>query len=58
MKSRFAFAIITATAMTHAWADKYGVDDAMGESGATVQEMVWGALIVGVAYWLWKKFFR
>ena len=40
-----------------AWADKYGVDEALAEGGGNLSDMVWGALLIGGAYWLWKKFF-
>ncbi len=38
-----------------AHADRYGIDEAMGESDATLSDMFWGALIIGVGYLIWKK---
>ncbi|MDP2005520.1 MAG: hypothetical protein Q8K45_07560 [Rubrivivax sp.] len=49
--------LCTMTACGLAWADKYGIDEAMAESGGDLSDMVWGALLFGVVYWLWKKFF-
>ena len=50
--------IIVLFISTLAWADRYGVNESMSESDASLQDMVWGALIVGVIYWVWKRFFR
>lgn len=30
-------------------------DEAMGESDATLSDMFWGALIIGIGYFIWKK---
>lgn len=38
-----------------AHADRYGIDEAMGESDATLSDMFWGALIIGIGYLIWKK---
>lgn len=38
-----------------AYADRYGIDESMGESDASITDMVWGALIVGIGYLAWKK---
>ena len=38
-----------------AHADRYGVSESMSESDASVSDMFWGALIVGIAYLIWKK---
>ena len=38
------------------WADKYGIDEAMGESDASLGDMFFGALIIAAIYWAWKKF--
>lgn len=38
-----------------AHADRYGIDEAMGESDATLSDMFWGALIISVGYLIWKK---
>lgn len=38
-----------------AHADRYGIDEAMGESDATLSDMFWGALIIGIGYFIWKK---
>lgn len=38
-----------------AHADRHGIDEAMGESDATLSDMFWGALIIGVGYLIWKK---
>jgi hypothetical protein len=40
-----------------AFADKYGVDEAMSESSGSLSDIVWGGLLVGGIYWLWNKFF-
>ena len=50
--------IIVLFISTLAWADRYGVNESMSESDASLQDMVWGAPIVGVIYWVWKRFFR
>lgn len=39
-----------------AHADRYGIDESLGESDASVSDMFWGALIVGIVYLIWKKF--
>ncbi|MFA9283744.1 hypothetical protein ACCQ08_03095 [Comamonas sp. SY3] len=41
----------------HAWADKYGIDEAMSESDASIGDLFFTALIIWAIYWLWKKFF-
>lgn len=38
-----------------AYADRYGIDESMGDSDASVSDMAWGALIVAIGYFLWKK---
>lgn len=38
-----------------AHADRYGINEAMGESDATLSDMFWGALIISVGYLIWKK---
>jgi hypothetical protein len=45
------------TASTTAHADRYGVDESMSSSETPFTDFVWGALIIGVIYLIWKKFF-
>jgi len=40
-----------------ALADKYGIDEAMSENTGSISDMVWGGVLIGGIYWLWKKFF-
>lgn len=40
-----------------AFADKYGIDEAMSESTGGISDMIWGGLLIGGIYWLWNKFF-
>lgn len=42
---------------TQACADKYGIDEAMSESDASIGDLFFTALIIWAIYWLWKKFF-
>ena len=46
---------ITLLLSMRAYADRYGIDESMGESDASVSDMFWGALIVAIGYFLWKK---
>ncbi len=39
-----------------ATAGKYGVDEALSESSGGLSDAVWGALLVGVIIWAWRKF--
>ncbi len=55
---RLTTAIAALCASTAAWADKYGIDEAMAESGdADLGDMVLGGLIIWGLWALWKKFF-
>ena len=40
-----------------AMADRYGINESMDEGGGSLSDMALGALIVGVIYLVWKKFF-
>jgi hypothetical protein len=40
-----------------AMADRYGISESMDEGGGSLSDMALGALIVGVIYLVWKKFF-
>lgn len=55
MKTLLGVCSMSACAL--AWADKYGVDEALSESSGSLSDMLWGALLIGAIYWLWKKFF-
>lgn len=54
MKSALAAIAFMFTSIC-AHADRYGVSESMSESDASVSDMFWGALIVGIAYLIWKK---
>lgn len=50
-------ALCSMASSASAWADKYGVNEAIAEGDGDLSDMLWGALLVGGLYWLWKKFF-
>lgn len=45
------------TVSTVAHADRYGIDESMSSSETPFTDFIWGALIIGVVYLIWKKFF-
>lgn len=41
-----------------AWADKYGIDEAMSDGGSgDLADAILGGLIIWVIWMVWKKFF-
>ena len=52
---QIAAAAVSLLLSMRAYADRYGIDESMGESNASISDMAWGALIVAIGYFLWKK---
>lgn len=38
-----------------AWADRYGIDEAMSENGGSISDAAWGLLLIAFIYFLWVK---